>query len=476
MLLFLLLILPLVAALLALVLPSDRARPFLVPALAVPWCGVLLALIMGPTVHTAGYWLVLDPLGKLVLGSLGFLYLVCSIYAPGYLHTFAERPSRTFVACLLGLLAPATAVVLSHHLGLMWVAMEATTLMTAPLLYYNKNARSLEATWKYLMICSAGIAMALLGSLFLAYAAFKAGQDSSLLFEDLLRNARHLSLPWLHGAFALLVVGYGTKMGLAPLHTWKPDAYGEAPGLVGALLAGGLSHVAFLAILRVARILGAAGEGAHARSVLVALGLTSMAFAAVFMVRQRDLKRLLAWSSVEHMGILVLGVGIGGVGVFASLLHMIGNMLVKGSLFLCAANIHRCYHSKLIVDIRGVPRRMPYTAPLVLAGIFAVTGSPPFALFASQFTLLGQIVAVRQFSVAALFLGLMALSFLGMGSSVLPILHGKPREGRGAAPEPWWTVLPPALLLFAVLGLGIHIPQPLERLIRDAAALLEVLR
>lgn len=476
MLVYALLILPLIAALLALVLPSDRVRPYLVPALAVPWFALLLVLIAGPTVHTPGYWLVLDPLGKLVLGTVGFQYLLCSFYAPGYLKAFAERPSRPFVACLLGLLTPATAVVVSHHLGVMWVAMEATTLITAPLLYYNKNARSLEATWKYLMLCSVGIALALLGSLFLGYASFKAGLTTSLLFEDLMRTAPHLSAPWLHAAFAFLVVGYGTKMGLAPLHTWKPDAYGEAPGLVGALLSGGMANVAFLAILRVARILGAAGDGAHARAVLVAMGLTSMAFAAVFMVRQRDLKRLLAWSSVEHMGILVLGVGIGGVGVFASLLHMMGNAMVKGALFLCAANIHRVYHSKLFDEIRGVIRHLPYTGPLLVAGLFAVTGSPPFGLFVSQFSLLGQIVDNRQYGIAAAFLTLMALVFLGMGSALLPIMHGHARESHLPAKEALWSVWPPAALLTCALVLGLHIPVPLERLIRDAAALLEVLR
>lgn len=483
MLLVLLLILPLLAAVLALVLKADNLRPYLVPALALPWFAVLLLLIAGPTVHTPGYWLVLDPLGKLVLGTVGFLYVTCSFYAPGYLHAFAERPSRAYVACLCALLAPATAVVLSHHLGLMWVAMEATTLLTAPLLYYNRNAKSLEATWKYLMICSVGIALALLGSLFLGYASVKSGLQSSLLFEDLLRTAPQLSRPWLHAAFALLVVGYGTKMGLAPLHTWKPDAYGEASGLVGALLAGGLTNVAFLAILRVARILGAAGEGVHARAVLTALGLTSMAFAAVFTVRQRDLKRLLAWSSVEHMGILVLGIGIGGVAVFASLLHMIANALAKGTLFLCAANIHRTYHSKLIAEIHGVPRRLPVTGFLLLAAFFAITGSPPFALFISQFTLLGQLFALHQYLLAGGFLLLLALIFLGMGSSLLPMVHGDPRIDReptesGFQPtaEPLWSILPPALLLLCLLVLGIHIPLPLERLIHDAAALLEVLR
>ena len=177
-----------------------------------------------------------------------------------------------------------TTVALSHHLGLMWVAIEATTLATAPLIYFNHNARSLEATWKYLLIGSVGIALALLGSFFLAYSALAARARTSLLFEDLVQAARRLSRPWLHAAFVLLLVGYGTKMGLAPMHTWKPDAYGEAPGLVGALLAGG-RHELRLPRRRCVFQVCAAGDGGRSRAtLLIGLGLLSMAVAAVFMV------------------------------------------------------------------------------------------------------------------------------------------------------------------------------------------------
>ena len=220
-----------------------------------------------------------------------------------------------FVPCLLVFLGMTTLMVCSQHLGLMWIAVEAATLATAPLIYFNRTPRSIEATWKYLLVGSVGIALALLGSFVLAYASL--GEDSSLLFGDLMARAAHMNRAWLRVAFILLLVGYGTKMGLAPMHTWKPDAYGEAPGVVGALLAGGLTRCAFLAIVRVFRVCAGAGEGADARALLVFFGLFSMAVAAVFMVGQRDFKRMLAYSSIEHMGILVLGIGLGGSGVFA---------------------------------------------------------------------------------------------------------------------------------------------------------------
>src|SRR4029079_2500367 len=199
-------------------------------------------------------------------------------------------------ACLMLSQGMMTLIILSHHLGLMWVAMETTTLVSAPGLYFNHNPRSLEATWKYLLICSVGIALALLGSLFLAYAALHEGLETTLLFDDLVRQAPKLSLPWLHAAFVLLFVGYGTKMGLAPMHTWKPDAYGEAPGMIGAIMAGALTNCAFLAILRFLHIANAAHEADFARRMMIFLGIFSMALAAAFMVRQRDFKRMLAYS------------------------------------------------------------------------------------------------------------------------------------------------------------------------------------
>ena len=204
-----------------------------------------------------------------------------------------------------------------------------------------------------------GIALALLGSFFLAYASLKAGLESTLLFDQLVKDAPQLSPPWLHAAFVLLFIGYGTKMGLAPMHTWKPDAYGEAPGIVGTLLAGGVTSCAFLAILRVYQICRAGADAEFAREIMIFMGLLSMAVAAVFMVRQRDFKRMLAYSSVEHMGILVLGVGIGGLAVYGALLHLINNGLTKGVLFLSAGNIHRAYGSKLTDDVQGAIERVP---------------------------------------------------------------------------------------------------------------------
>ncbi|HEX9776692.1 MAG TPA: proton-conducting transporter membrane subunit, partial [Geopsychrobacteraceae bacterium] len=342
----LLILFPLAAAALALLLPWHRGRSWL---LAVS--GGLHLLLTGILVSASGVWpgpwIGIDPLSRVVLPVTSLLFFGCSVYAVGYLGLRRDRGNRVIVACLLVFLSAMTLAIAARHLGLLWMAVETTTIASAPLIYYNRNRLSIEATWKYLLLCSVGIALAMLGILFIAYAALVGGgAPVSLQFDTLLAAAAGLSPPWLHAGFVFLLVGFGTKMGLAPLHSWKPDAYGEAPGMVGALLAGGLTSVAFLAILRAVQLMTAAGDGAMARQALLGMGLLSLLLAAVFMVRQPDIKRLLAYSSVEHMGILAIGVGIGGLATFGAMLHLVNNALTKGCLFLSAGNIQRAYDSK----------------------------------------------------------------------------------------------------------------------------------
>ena len=473
---FALVLVPLAAAAVAFLVPSDRVRPLVLPVAAFAHLLLTAAALAGLGPVAGGAWLQLDSLGGVTLGLVSVLFALCSLYAPGYLRVRIDRPNRTLCSCLLIFLSAESLLVLSQHLGLMWVAVEATTLATAPLIYFNRNPRSIEATWKYLMIASVGIALALLGSLFLGYSAHLGGGEPSLLFRKLLENAGGFSRPWLRAGFVLLLVGYGTKMGLAPLHTWKPDVYGEAPGMVGALLAGGLTSCAFLALLRVYRIVNAAGEGAFARGLLVALGLLSMAVAAVLMVRQRDFKRMLAYSSVEHMGILVLGVGIGGAGLSAAILHTINNGLTKAVLFLAAGNIHRAFGSKSLDDVSGAAVRLPLSGSLFLVGFFAITGSPPFSPFVSMFAILNAAIASGRWTVAFLFVALLAAVFLGMGATVLSVVQGRPsREALGTPYRDNARNTGPILVSAAlVLLLGLWLPEPLRDLIGHAASGFEV--
>ncbi len=466
---------PLMMAAIALAFPSNRLRPWLLPLTAVIYSATTVFVLMRPELMVTAKWLILDPPGRIVLLVVSTLFLFCSFYTVGYLQYRKERSNRVFCACLLGFLGIMSIVVWSHHLGLMWVAIEATTLVTAPLIYFNRTQRSIEATWKYLMVGSVGIALALLGTFFLAYSSLQAGLESTLTFEDVLQNAPLLSKPWLHAAFILLLVGYGTKMGLAPMHTWKPEVYGEVPGVVGAIFAGGVTSCAFLAILRIYQICLAAGEYAYVSRLLLFMGLFSMIVAGLFMVNQRDFKRMLAYSSVEHMGILVLGLGIGGPALFGTLLHIVTNGLTKGVLFLSSGNIHRAYDSKSTDVVRGAMRRLPLSGTLFLAGFLAITGSPPFGPFISEFAILNGAFATGRFVTAGLFLALLLLVFIGMGATVLTVVQGRSPANANNTPyrDGFLTAAPVVILMVMVLLIGLYIPAPLVTMLKDAVSFLE---
>jgi hydrogenase-4 component F len=472
-----LILLPLAGALAAWVVPDNRKRPLVLPVVASVHLLLTALLLANTPSPSPGGWIWLDPLGKVVLLCISLLFTVCAFYAVGYLACRQERSNRILCVGLLVCLSAMGMVTVTQHLGLLWVALETTTVSMAPLIYFNRNARSIEATWKYLLICSVGIALALLGLLFLAYSTYVAHQDATLLLGPLMASARELNPGWLHAAAIFLLVGYGSKMGLAPLHSWKPDAYGEAPGLVGALLAGGLVNCAFLSILRVYQICLASGtEALFFQKALVGMGLVSMAVAAVFMARQADFKRMLAYSSVEHVGILAIGLGLGKGALFGALFHLLNNGLTKGVLFLSSGNIHRSYGNKTTEVVKGALTRLPWSGGLFLAGFIAITGSPPFSPFISEYTIVSSAFIEGNYVVGGLFLLFLVIVFIGMALTVLPMVMGapptdiEPTEYRDSV----LTVGPPLFMMLVILLLGVWPPEFLLTLLREGAAMLEM--
>lgn len=468
----LLIAIPVTAGLLSLLVTSDARRPWLLPV----GCGLHAALVLRcwirrPEPALSGR-LALDDLGLLVITLASVMLLVCSVYCLEYLRLRRDRNNRLFTACLAFILGAVSLVAMSRHLGLLWVGMELATLAGAPLIHFNQNERSLEAAWKYLMMGSLGIGLALLGTFFLALAG--TGQHfDPLVIDAMVANAGSLSQPWLKGAFVFILVGYGTKMGLAPMHSWKPDAYGETPGVAGAVLAGVVTSCAFLGILRVFQICAAAGLADFARGLLVLMGLLSMGTAAVFVLGQRDFKRMLAYSSVEHMGILALGVGLGPAGTFAALLHMINNALVKGVMFLTAGNIHRAFGNKTLDRVQGALRLLPISAALFLVGFIAVTGSPPFGPFISEFAVLRATIDGDRLPVAVGFVTLLSIIFIGMAQTTLTVVFGDPVDVPPGAVQGDSAVLvaAPAILMVAVLALGLYLPEWLTAVLASAARL-----
>jgi hydrogenase-4 component F len=479
---------PLVAGLIAFGWRSDTGRRMLLVLSALVHLGLTAACWIELPAPMWEGWLKLDSLGLLFLSITSVLFLASSVYCLGYLGKehdvshidfeehlfFSNEPEAVFTGCLLLFLASMTLVTVSQHFGLLWVGIEATTLASAPLIYFHRQHRSLEATWKYLLICSVGIALALLGNILLAVAATGTGTTSSslVLSELLIVKMGHVS--WLKASFLFFLVGYGTKMGLAPMHTWLPDAHSESPSLVSALLSGALLNCAFLGILRAHQVCAAAGEAPFSQGLLLFFGLLSMGVAAIFIIAQADYKRMLAYSSVEHMGILAIGVGLGGAGALGAALHAVNHSFTKAMLFLVAGNVLATFGTKSICDVRGVLKVIPWSGVLWLAGFLAITGTPPFGPFLSEFTILKAALDNDRGWVAGIYLLFLAIIFVGMANSVLVMTQG-PVTGT-VRPDPrregWWSILPPLGLSVVVLTLGLYIPPRLGRLLEETQQIL----
>ena len=462
----LLIIVPLAAAAIAALWPDNRSRPWLLPVTGVIHCALSLWLLIVPPEVTPDAWLAFDALARAMLPGVSLLFLMCAFYGVSYLRVRSERPNRVFVACLLAVLGILSAGHQARHLGLLWIATEAVTLAAVPLLHFNSTPRAFEATWKYLLVGGTGIALSLLGSFCMGYASLHGGGKGDLTFAALTAQGAALARPWLLTAWVLLLVGYGTKMGLAPMHTWKPDAYGEAPGIVGALLAGGVTTVAFTALLRVRAVVSAGGEAAIADRTLLVIGLFSMLVAALMLLGTRDFKRMLAYSSVEHMGILSIGAALGAAGVWAALFHVWTNGLTKGALFMSAGNIHRAAGGRTMDEVRGMTTLTPRSAAIFVAGMFAVTALPPFGPFFSELRVVRAAFESSHYGAAAIFLGCLLFAFFGLTRLVFAIVDGRPRaksrEMGRRFPETAGIIIPALMLLGFSLWLGLATPAVLR--------------
>jgi hydrogenase-4 component F len=462
----LLIIVPLVGAALAALWPNNRTRPRFLPLITLVHVVLTFWLFLNPPVVAPNAWLGFDPLARAVLPVVSLLFFVCAAYGVSYLRIRSERSNRVFVTSLLAVLGLISAGHQARHLGVLWITTEAVTLAAVPLLHFNNTPRAFEATWKYLLVGGTGIALSLLGSFCLGYASLYGGSAGDLTFTALTAQGVALSRPWVLTAWVLLLVGYGTKMGLAPMHTWKPDAYGEAPGIVGAIMAGAVTTVAFTAILRVRAVVVASGEGPIADHTLVVVGLFSMLVAALFLLGTRDFKRMLAYSSVEHMGILVIGAALGSAGLWAALFHVWSNALTKGSLFLSAGNIRRAAGSPSMDAVRGMAVITPRSAALFVTGMFAITALPPFGPFFSELLVVRAALGSGHGLAIAIFLVCLLLSFFGMTRVAFGIVDGRPRpemrtNGKRFV-ETAGVIAPPLLLLALSLWLGLFTPTILH--------------
>jgi hydrogenase-4 component F len=364
--------------------------------------------------------------------------------------------------------------VTTDNLGVMWIAVEGTTLATVFLVNLRHTRTSLEAAYKYLILSSVGIALAFIGTALVYYAGAAKAGEVAVNWSALRAGAGSLNADVVRLAFVFIIVGYGTKAGLAPMHTWLPDAHSEAPAPISALMSGVLLNVGLYAMLRFKAVVDVAVGPEFAGGLLLGIGLLSLLVAAAFLVRQRNYKRMLAYSSVEHVGIICLGLGFGGYwGIFGALFHVVNHALSKSLLFILSGNILVKYHSAEIDEVRGLLRAAPWTGALFLAGTFALIGLPPFAPFISEFIIFRAGLESHPW-VAATGVILLVVVFGGMLASVNRMLYGEAPAGlmRGEALRVW---LAPLAVNFALLlVLGVALPAPFEAALKQVLQVLGV--
>ncbi|HEX5116163.1 MAG TPA: proton-conducting transporter membrane subunit [Pseudonocardiaceae bacterium] len=462
------------AAVVSFVLPGRVGQAVTVMS-GVASLGMAITLA-GPTAHAPvrlGF-LRADAVSCVFVIAVAFVYACAAVYSIGYRHRH-DHHGRYLRRFYLGLNAFAWSMLcapLVDGLALLWVAIEITTVVSALLVATDRTRSSAEAAWKYVLIASAGLGLGLLATIVLYYAGSRVyGPSYELTLSQLVTAGHRLPVTPARFAFLLAILGYGTKVGLVPVHTWLPDAHSEAPTPISAMLSGSLLVVSFYAVLRFVQITTPALGARFDQNVLIVFGVASLLVAALSLLRQRDVKRLLAYSSVEHMGILCLGVGFGApIALAGVLLHVLAHAAAKGNAFFAAGVLLRKFGTKDIRHIRGGLDLLPWTGPLLLCAVLALSALPPFGIFRSEFQIVAGGLGDGRTAIAAVLVVLVTLAFLGITVAFTRMLFVPARHRPETAPlergEPSpWMVAPMVIGLIALVVLGLHPPDALTHLL-----------
>ena len=420
-----------------------------------------------------------DALSALVIGLTAFVGLVCAIYAVGYFRRdliegrITERQLRHYYVLAPLFVFAMLLVPLADNLGVMWVAIESTTLASVLLVTFYNQKTSFEAGWKYIIIGSVGISLALFGTVITYSAAvgvLKEHAGQGMNWSVLAEIADKFNPTAMRLAFVMALLGYGTKAGLAPMHTWKPDAYAEAPVPAATLMGAGFINCAIYSIMRfdvlAEKCLGHKFPG----DLLVGFGVFTIVLAAPFVLVQRNYRRLLAYSSMEHAGIMVAALGFGGkLGVLGALLHMLYHGVTKPLMFFSAGNVQQHFGSPYLRKARGVIHTLPWTGGLFLLATFAVTGTPPFSIFQSEFIALSGALAADCAWAAGLFVLGVVTIFVGFLLHMSKMNLGPLPEGTGPAAECPWKLGAMLAVATVIVAFGFWVPGPVLELVNQAA-------
>jgi hydrogenase-4 component F len=425
----------------------------------------LLARALSGTLILGHNYIRLDALAAWVILCISIVYALASIYAVGYMRLLNEEARLPlFYALFSGFAFTMLAACVMNNAGVFWIAIELTTLISTFLVGFEREAESTEAAWKYIVVVSGGISLALLGTvLFYWGSSFVLGPSYAMTWAALHDSAPNVYPPLLLVSFLLVLVGYGTKAGLAPMHTWLPDAHSESPAPVSAMLSGALLNASMLGIARFLGVINGTSIVHFAHSAVVGFGIFSFVLAALFIVRQTGIKRLMAYSSVEHIGVQALGLGFGGpLGVAGALYHMLNHSLNKSLMFFGAGNAMRAYGTKEISGIRHVLRNFPVTGMLWLLGALGIAGAPPFALFLSEFTVLRAGIGGSYRWAAIVFVVVLIIVFVGFLAHFRAMYFDEaPEYEVSRLSGVVWRTLPMWLAFLPLLLLGLWWPHGL---------------
>lgn len=476
--LFYILILPLLAGGLFFIRGSKKRKYQLSLLVAIIHLVTSYLIFTGFATPLVSPWFRWDAFTKLFLLVLSHVYFWVMLNSWHFINqstTYSPEKSRRIFFSMMNLyLFANTLALVSNHLGLYWVALESTTLCVAPLIYYYRNKESLEAMWKYLFLVSVGIAFAFIGILFLALSAQGTGIfEKGLFLSDLIEGSSRLNLVWLKAGFIFIFAGLSTKAGIAPMHPGEVDALSNSPSPVAALVSASLSGTALIGIFRLLQITAGTQVHQFAQVLMITGGVVSLLVAVIFMFRVTNYKRMIAYSSVEHIGLIVLGAGIGGVALVGAMLHMVYNSLNKTAMFLMAGNIHRAYKSREAADVKAVLKNMRWTGILFMMAFLAVVAMPPFGLFFSELMIFRGLVEAERFILLVVVLFILLFIFIGMSRQTFSILYGKSGSEGEKSPnmdEKFNISHFSALALLLLLALaGLFLPGTLTGVINQIA-------
>jgi hydrogenase-4 component F len=420
-------------------------------------------------------WFSCDALGALILVLVAFVGLTAALFSSGYIEarTREAQPAngRHYYVLYNLFLLSMLAVPLISHIALVWIAIALTTLFSAFLVGFEDTPEALEAAWKYVVLTTLGAVIALLGLLILYWGTRVAGSEP-FSWTGLVVAAPHMPAALLWSGFLLVLVGFGTKAGLVPMHTWLPDAHSQAPASVCALLSGVETTTVLYAILRLFPALEAAGV-AQARSWFIVFGLISVGVAALLLIHVRDYKRLFAFSTVEHMGIILVAAGLGGMDAyFGAAFQLTSHALVKSFCFFAAGAAVLATGTQEIADVRGLMRISPGIASVLFVGALAIAGAPPLAVFLSEFVILKAGLAAGQFVAVGVLAFLIVISFCAIMLHVNRMVFGSSDAVVTPTPLPASCVATLVIAAIPVLVLGVYVPSGLFTLLQAAAAVL----